>query len=74
MIILVGAVAVLAEVYGDLLRAAGATERLMELLDTRSPVISPADPVAAPAHRPAAAPSLRRRHLPLSVAAAARRR
>jgi ATP-binding cassette subfamily B protein len=25
-------VAVLAEVYGDLLRAAGATERLMELL------------------------------------------
>ena len=32
VIILVGAVAVLAEVYGDLLRAAGATERLMELL------------------------------------------
>ena len=32
MIILVGSVAVLSEVYGDLLRAAGATERLMELL------------------------------------------
>jgi ATP-binding cassette subfamily B protein len=34
VIILVSAVAVLSEVYGDLLRAAGATERLMELLAT----------------------------------------
>jgi ATP-binding cassette subfamily B protein len=32
VIILVSSVAVLSEVYGDLLRAAGATERLMELL------------------------------------------
>ena len=46
VIILAGAVAVLGEVYGDLLRAAGATERLMELLDSRSPVTSPARPVA----------------------------
>jgi len=46
IIILAGATAVLGEVYGDLLRAAGATERLMELLDSRSPVTSPADPVA----------------------------
>jgi ATP-binding cassette, subfamily B, bacterial len=46
VIILAGAVAVLGEVYGDLLRAAGATERLMELLDARSPVTSPAQPVA----------------------------
>jgi ATP-binding cassette subfamily B protein len=38
-------VAVLGEVYGDLLRAAGATERLMELLASRSPVASPAQPV-----------------------------
>jgi ATP-binding cassette, subfamily B, bacterial len=45
VIILAGAVAVLGEVYGDLLRAAGATERLMELLDSRSPVSSPAQPV-----------------------------
>jgi len=45
VIILAGAVAVLGEVYGDLLRAAGATERLMELLDSRSPVTSPARPV-----------------------------
>jgi ATP-binding cassette, subfamily B, bacterial len=46
VIILAGAVGVLGEVYGDLLRAAGATERLMELLDSRSPVMSPAQPVA----------------------------
>ncbi len=41
-IILASAAAVLGEVYGDLLRAAGATERLMELLDTQSPITSPA--------------------------------
>ncbi|TWO73151.1 ATP-binding cassette domain-containing protein [Caenimonas sedimenti] len=46
--IFAGAVAVLGEVYGDLLRAAGATERLMELLAARSPVTSPAQPVVAP--------------------------
>ncbi|MGZ5181809.1 MAG: ABC transporter transmembrane domain-containing protein [Ramlibacter sp.] len=49
VIIFAGAVAVLGEVYGDLLRAAGATERLMELLSSRSPVASPAQPVVAPA-------------------------
>ncbi|OYY64823.1 MAG: ABC transporter [Burkholderiales bacterium 28-67-8] len=49
VIILVGGVAVLAEVYGDLLRAAGATERLMELLATESPIASPAAPRALPA-------------------------
>ncbi len=48
VIILAGAVAVLGEVYGDLLRAAGATERLMELLHARSPVASPSDPARAP--------------------------
>ncbi len=49
VIILAGAFAVLGEVYGDLLRAAGATERLMELLASRSPIASPAMPVKAPA-------------------------
>jgi ATP-binding cassette subfamily B protein len=44
VIILAGAFAVLGEVYGDLLRAAGATERLMELLASRSPIVSPAQP------------------------------
>ncbi|MBE0589790.1 MAG: ATP-binding cassette domain-containing protein, partial [Hydrogenophaga sp.] len=47
IIILAGAVAVLGEVYGDLLRAAGASERLMELLSLESPVQSPALPVPA---------------------------
>ncbi len=48
VIILASAFAVLGEVYGDLLRAAGATERLMELLGTQSPITSPAKPVIAP--------------------------
>jgi ATP-binding cassette subfamily B protein len=48
VVIFAGAVAVLGEVYGDLLRAAGATERLMELLASVSPVLSPAHPVALP--------------------------
>ncbi|ARV18117.1 Putative multidrug export ATP-binding/permease protein [Curvibacter sp. AEP1-3] len=48
VIILASAFAVLGEVYGDLLRAAGATERLMELLGTQSPITSPSNPVLAP--------------------------
>ncbi len=48
VIILVSSVAVLSEVYGDLLRAAGATERLMELLAMRSTIASPALPQALP--------------------------
>jgi len=48
VIILASAFAVLGEVYGDLLRAAGATERLMELLGTQSPITSPSNPAVAP--------------------------
>ena len=51
VIIFIGAVAVLSEVYGDLLRAAGATERLMELLAATSPVVDPATPRPLPATR-----------------------
>ena len=51
VIILASAFAILGEVYGDLLRAAGATERLMELLGTRSSVTSPLNPAAAPAQQ-----------------------
>ena len=47
VILLASAFAVLGEVYGDLLRAAGATERLMELLGTRSVVSSPDRPKQA---------------------------
>ena len=45
VILLASAFAVLGETYGDLLRAAGATERLMELLHARSEVTEPAQPV-----------------------------
>ena len=62
MIILVGSVAVLSEVYGDLLRAAGATERLMELLAARSPIASPAAPRPLPARARRLVGALRRRH------------
>jgi ATP-binding cassette subfamily B protein len=48
VIILAGAFAVLGEVYGDLLRAAGATERLMELMASQSSIISPINPTTAP--------------------------
>ena len=48
VIILASAFAVLGEVYGDLQRAAGATERLMELLGSYSPIRSPALPLAVP--------------------------
>ncbi|MFM6985939.1 MAG: ABC transporter transmembrane domain-containing protein [Hydrogenophaga sp.] len=52
-----GSVAVMGEVYGDLLRAAGASERLTELLAQQSPVQSPAQPVSA--CRPAGGSALR---------------
>ncbi|MCV2368931.1 ABC transporter transmembrane domain-containing protein [Roseateles oligotrophus] len=48
VILLVSSVAVLAEVYGDVLRAAGATERLMELLASQSAVAEPQAPLALP--------------------------
>ena len=48
VLLLASAFAVLGEVYGDLLRAAGATERLMALLQSRSDVASPPQPQQAP--------------------------
>jgi ATP-binding cassette subfamily B protein len=42
VILLASAFAVLGEVYGDMLRAAGATERLMELLNMKPEITSPA--------------------------------
>jgi ATP-binding cassette subfamily B protein len=47
IIILASAFAVLGETYGDLLRAAGATERLMELLHSYSSIQSPSKPAVA---------------------------
>jgi ATP-binding cassette subfamily B protein len=46
--LIAGSVAVLAEVWGDLLRAAGATERLMELLASQSHIQNPAHPRTLP--------------------------
>lgn len=53
VIIFVGSVAVLAEVWGDLLRAAGASERLLELLHGVSPIQEPREAQALPARDPA---------------------
>jgi ATP-binding cassette subfamily B protein len=41
-----GAVGALSEVWGELMRAAGATERLIELLQTEDPIRRPAQPRA----------------------------
>ncbi len=59
VLLLLGSVAVLSEVWGDLLRAAGATERLMELLASRSPVQAPVQALALPAPRGGARLSIR---------------
>ncbi len=48
IMLVASSVAVLAEVWGDLLRAAAATERLSELLATRPAIADPAVPVGLP--------------------------
>jgi ATP-binding cassette subfamily B protein len=48
VVLLASAFAVLGEVYGDMLRAAGATERLMELLHTTSNLKVVDQPLTAP--------------------------
>ncbi len=50
VMLVASSVAVLAEVWGDIVRAAGATERLMELLATRSDIADPAQPRSLPRH------------------------
>jgi len=50
-ILLLSSVAALSEVYGDILRAAGATERLMELLSAESAIQSPSQPRPLPVSR-----------------------
>ena len=46
--LLAGAFGALSEVFGDLLRAAGASERLAELLDAEPDISAPAQPIALP--------------------------
>ncbi|KMJ54261.1 ABC transporter [Vogesella sp. EB] len=48
-VVTAGAIGAVAEVWGDLQRAAGATERLMALLALRSPVQPPVQPLPLPA-------------------------
>ncbi len=48
-VMVAGAVAALSEIWGELQRAAGATERLVDLLNTQDPVADPVAPVALPA-------------------------
>lgn len=50
-VMVAGAVGAIAEVYGELQRAAGAAERLVELLETEPAITAPAQPAALP--RPA---------------------
>ncbi len=47
-VLVAGSVGALSEVAGELMRAAGATERLLELLATRPAVAAPQRPVALP--------------------------
>ena len=49
-VLVAGAVGSISEVIGDLQRAAGATERLFELLGVESSIRAPAQPVPMPAH------------------------
>ena len=48
-VVTAGAIGAITEVWGDLQRAAGATERLMELLHIESPVVETTKPLALPA-------------------------
>jgi ATP-binding cassette subfamily B protein len=50
--IVAGAVGALAETLGEAQRAAGAAERLLDLLAVNSPVVSPVDPIPLPPRGP----------------------
>ncbi|MGB0504891.1 MAG: ABC transporter transmembrane domain-containing protein [Pikeienuella sp.] len=50
-VLVAGAVGALSEIWGELQRAAGATERLVELLETQDPVTPAVSPVALPASK-----------------------
>lgn len=54
-ILVAGAVGALSEIWGELMRAAGATERLIELLQAEDPVRDPEHPAQLPAPRGAVA-------------------
>ncbi len=47
-VIVAGSVGAISEVFGDLQRAAGATERLLELLSTKPDIAAPESPISLP--------------------------
>ena len=51
-VVVAGSVGAISEVYGDLQRAAGAAERLLELLNAGSDIEPPADPLSLPEPSP----------------------
>ncbi|MCA8888107.1 MAG: hypothetical protein KDA46_04700, partial [Parvularculaceae bacterium] len=53
-VVVAGSVGAISEVYGDLQRAAGAAERLVELLNAQPAIAAPADPVELPGPAPGA--------------------
>ena len=53
-VIVAGSVGAISEVYGDLQRAAGAAERLVELLNAQPAIAAPAEPVDLPGPLPGA--------------------
>ena len=56
-VLVAGAIGALAEMLGEAQRAAGATERLLELMAVRSPIQSPEDPLPLPPRAAAGPPS-----------------
>src|SRR5215468_2585842 len=52
-VIVATSIGAVSEVAGELQRAAGATERLLELLDTAPQIVAPSDPVPLPEPSPA---------------------
>ena len=52
-VLVAGSVGTISQVWGDVMRAAGATERLLELLSTESPIRDPLEPKSSTLTQPA---------------------
>ena len=52
-VLVAGSVGTISQVWGDVMRAAGATERLLELLSTESPIRDPREPKSSTLTQPA---------------------
>ncbi|VUD66795.1 Putative multidrug export ATP-binding/permease protein [Thalassocella blandensis] len=65
-VVTAGAIGTIAEVWGDLQRAAGAAERLMQLLQEQSPVVETAKPLTLPENQKRQAGSIELQHVVFS--------